>query len=61
MSLTEWFFNTCEFSNHNNNRFISLLRKGVYPYAYMDDWEKSNETLLPERKRFLQSLKYGRY
>ena len=26
-----------------------LLRKGVYPYEYMDDWEKFNETILPEK------------
>ena len=29
---------------------------------YMDDWKKFNETsLLEKKKRFLQSLKYGRY
>ena len=22
--------------------------KGLYPYEYIDDWENSNETLLPE-------------
>ena len=26
-----------------------LLRKGVYPYKYMDDWKKFNETLLPKK------------
>ena len=26
-----------------------LLRKGVYPYEYMDEWEKFNETSLPEK------------
>ena len=26
------FFNTYKFSNHGNNKFILLLRKGVYPY-----------------------------
>ena len=34
------FFNTYKFSNHNNNKFIFLLQKGVYPYEYMDDLEK---------------------
>ena len=27
-----------------------LLRKGVYPYENMDDWEKLNETSLPEKE-----------
>ena len=30
--LNERFFNTFKFSNHNNSKFILLLRKGVYPY-----------------------------
>ena len=33
-----------------------LLRKGVYPYEYMDDWEKINETLLPEKEDFYSTL-----
>ena len=28
--LEKIFINTCKFSNHNNSRFIDLLRKGVY-------------------------------
>ena len=35
--LRERFFNTYKFSNHDNNKFILLLRKDVYPYEYMDD------------------------
>ena len=27
-----------------------LLRKGFYPYGYMDDWEKFNEAVLPEKE-----------
>ena len=45
------FFNTYKFSKHDNNKFILLLRKGVYPYEYMDDWEKFNEVSLPEKKK----------
>ena len=29
-----------------------MLRKGVYPYEYMDDWEKFNETSYPEKEDF---------
>ena len=50
--VKERFFSTYKFSNNDNNRFISLLQKGVYPYKYMDDWEKSNETLLLGKKDF---------
>ena len=33
-----------------------LLRKGVYPYEYMDSWERFNETLLPPKKAFYSKL-----
>ena len=29
-----------------------LLRKGVYPYEYMDSWEKFDETSLSDKKSF---------
>ena len=32
--------------------FILLLQKGVYPYEYMDDREKFNETLPKKKKIF---------
>ena len=49
--LKEWFFNTYKFSNHDNSKFLLLLRKCVYLYEYMDDREKINETL-PEKEDF---------
>ena len=58
--LKERFFNTYIFSNHNNNKFILLLRKGIYPYEYMDDWKKFNETSLPEKEDFYIHLNMER-
>ena len=49
--LKERYFNTYRFSKHISNKFILFLRKGVYRYEYMDDWEKFNETSLPEKKK----------
>ena len=44
------FKNTFKFSNDAINTFILLLRKGVYPYEQMDDWENFNETALPDKE-----------
>ena len=33
-----------------------LLRKGVFPYEHMDDWEKFNETKLPEKEELYSNL-----
>ena len=38
------FFIRYKFSNYENNKFTLLLQNVVYPYEYMDDWEKFNET-----------------
>ena len=54
--LKEQFFNTYKCSDHDNNKFVLLLRKGVYPYEYMVDWEKFNETLLLEKENFHSHL-----
>ena len=48
----EIFCNTCKFSNHNIYKFILLLRKGVYPYGYMDDLKKFNDSSFPEKEDF---------
>ena len=33
---------TQDHDNYDNNKFTVLLWKGVYPYEFMDDWEKFN-------------------
>ena len=43
--LIEKFLRTYKFCNGNLNEFILLLRKDVYPYEYMDSWERFNESL----------------
>ena len=47
---------TFKFCDGNLNKFVLLLRKGVYPYEYMDSWERFNETLLPPKKAFYSEL-----
>ena len=38
------------FCNGVHNKFVLLLRKGVYPYEYIDSWERFNETSLPTKE-----------
>ena len=45
-----------QFCNGNLNKFVLLLRKGVYPYEDMDSWEKFDETSLPDKKAFYTNL-----
>ena len=45
--------NTYKFSNHDDNKFISLLQKDV---EYIDDWEKFDERWLPEKENFYRHL-----
>ena len=50
------FASTYEFCNKNLNKFILLLRKGVYPYEYMDNWERFDEKSLPNKESFYSNL-----
>ena len=54
--LTERFASTYEFCNKDLNKFILLLRKGVYPCEYIDNWERFNETSLPNKESFYSNL-----
>ena len=42
--------------NGDLNKFVLSLRKGVYPYEYMDIWGRFNETSLPPKKSFYSEL-----
>ena len=63
--LIKRFASTYEFCNNDTtgsssseriNKFLLLLRKGVYPYEYMDAWEKFNEISLPSKEDFYSNL-----
>ena len=54
--LIQKFKNIYSFGNNDLNKFILLLRKGVYPYEYMDSWEKFNEKSLPSKEDFYSNL-----
>ena len=54
--LIERFANIYEFCNGDLNKFILLSRKGAYPYEYMDNCERFDETSLPDKESFYSSL-----
>ena len=63
--LIKRFANTYEFCNNDTtgsssseriNKFVLLLRKGVYPFEYMDTWERFNEISLPSKEDFYSNL-----
>ena len=45
-----------QFCNKHINKFILLLTKGVYPYEYIDSWERFDETSLSDKEAFYSSL-----
>ena len=55
-SLIEKFYNTYQLCNKDLNKFALLLRKGVYPYEYMDSWERFTEESLPDKESFYSEL-----
>ena len=53
-ALIEKFFNTYQLCNNFN--FSLLLRKGVYPYEYMDNWKRFKEESLPDKESHYSEL-----
>ena len=51
--LIKRFASTYEFCNKDLNKFILLLRKGVYPYEYMDNWERLTKHHYPIKNLFI--------
>ena len=54
--LIRRFYNTHQLSDNDINKFNLLLRKGVYPYEYIDSWKRFNETELPSKNKFYSTL-----
>ena len=44
------------FENYNCSQRKLLIRKGIYPYKYMDSWDKFKETNLPSIEKFYSNL-----
>ena len=59
--LIEKFSRMYQFCNGDLNKFVLLSRKSVYPYEYMDSWERFDEISLPDKKSLLQQIKFRRY
>ena len=55
-TLIKKFKNTYKFCNGDIDKFMLLLRKGIYPYEYMDDWNRFDEKKLPDKSDFYSSL-----
>ena len=54
--LIKKFRRIYKFCNGDLNKFVLLIRKGVYPYEYKDSWERFDETSLPKNEAFYSEL-----
>ena len=50
------FSNTYNCCSGDINKFILLLRKGVFPYEHIDSFQRFFETLLPDKDVFYSNL-----
>ena len=54
--LIKRFYYTYQLSDNDINRFKLLLRKGIYPYEYMNSWKRFNETELSSKDKFYSTF-----
>ena len=54
--LIKKFPSVYQFCKGDLNKFILLLRKGVFPYEDMDNWRKFDESTLPPKDAFYSNL-----
>ena len=55
--LINKFPNTYKFCEGDTNKFVLLLRKGMYPYEYVGSWERFDETSLLDKEDFYSKQK----
>ena len=55
-TLIENFSSTYKLCNKNTEKFILLLKKGIYPYEYMDSMDIFDETSIPNIEEFYSNL-----
>ena len=44
------------FEEYTPSQYELLIKKGIYPYEYMSEWEKFKEAKLPPKKRSIVNL-----
>lgn len=55
-NLTDLNILPTQFTTLTNNQETLLRRKGVFPYDYIDSWEKLEETNLPPKIDFFNNM-----
>ena len=45
-----------KFFNGDLNKFFLLLRKDIYPYEYMDSWERFDDDTIPPKEAFYSEI-----
>ena len=54
--LRKTFYNTSKICINDDRKFKLMLRKGLYPYEYMDSWEKFNEPVPLDKECYYSEL-----